>query len=142
MLWREAVSKGSASRPAHLGPLMYPDELSECQSLHTTSWLEPHTMGHHQPQGEVLIPTGALAELPSLPMTSHPFMLYPLVVQLSPSISFSVTTSSSYTDQPRYDPFIKLTLTCLDKVGCLQCAPIASWFIPIVASPLLTMVMC
>lgn len=109
MLWSEAVSKASASRPARVGPLMYPDELFECQSLHTTSWLEPHSMGPHGPQGEVLILTGVLAELPSLPMTSHPFMLYPLVVQLSPSISFSVTTSSSCTDQPGYDPFIKLT---------------------------------
>lgn len=35
----------SASRPAHVGPLMYPDELFECQSLHTTSWLEPPQHG-------------------------------------------------------------------------------------------------
>ena len=53
----EAVSKTSASRRAHLGPLMYPDEFFECQSLRITSWNEPNTMGPHRPQGEVLILT-------------------------------------------------------------------------------------
>lgn len=53
VLWSEALPEASASRLAPLSPLMYPSELSECQSLSIPSWLEPCTMDPHRPQGEV-----------------------------------------------------------------------------------------